>query len=112
MTPSLIRPPLLAAVAAASLLAALVLAAFWEGPLGPDFVLWLLLCILGEMLWLRQPVGHATLSMAIASNFAAMLVLPPHAALTAVALSTALVEAAWMRKHPLRVVFNTAQSTL
>ena len=108
----LIKPPLLAAVAAASLLAGLVLAAFWKGPLGSDFALWMLLCILGEMLWLRHPVGHATLSMAIPCNFAAMLVLPPHGALVTIAVSTALVEAAWMHKHPLRVLFNASQSTL
>lgn len=100
------------AVSATMVMAAAVLARAWSGPPGPDFALWILLGVLGEALWLRLPVGNATLSMAITANFAAMLVLPTGHALAAIAMSTVIAEATMMRKSPLRLAFNASQSIL
>jgi len=103
---------ILFAVSATMVVAAAVLARAWSGPPGPDFALWILLGVLGEALWLRLPVGNATLSMAVTANFAAMLVLPAGHALGAIAISTLIAEATMMRKSPLRLAFNASQSIL
>lgn len=89
-----------------------VLGRTWSGPPGADFALWILLCVLGEALWVRLPLGNATLSMAITANFAAMLLLPAGHALAAIAVATVIAEATLMRKSPLRFMFNASQSML
>ena len=103
---------ILIAVSATIVAAIAVLVSAWSGPPGPDFALWILLCVLGEALWLRLPVGNATISMAITANFAAMLLLPPGHAIGAIMISTLIAEATMMRKSPLRFAFNASQSAL
>ncbi len=103
---------ILIAVATTVVAALAVIGSTWSGPPGSDFALWILLCVLGEALWVRLPVGNATLSMAITANFAAMLLLPPGQALAAIAIATVIAEATLMRKSPLRFAFNAAQSLL
>ena len=93
-------------------LAGIAIRAAWNGDLDSRFWFWLGACALGELLWVRLPVGGATVSMALACNFAAMLLLPPGHAMLAIAISTLLVEAFVMRKPALRFCFNAAQSTL
>jgi hypothetical protein len=75
-------------------------------------VFWLIACVAGELLWVRLPLGSATISMASCFNFAALLVLPPPEALTATALATVIAELAVMRKGPMRAIFNAAQTSL
>ena len=45
-----------------------------------ELLFWLAACVAGEFLWVRLPVGSATISMAACFNFAALLVLPQPAA--------------------------------
>ncbi len=103
---------ILIAVATTVVAAFAVLGSAWSGAPGADFALWILLCVLGEALWVRVPVGNATLSMAITANFAAMLMLPAGHALAAIAVATVIAEATLMRKSPLRFMFNASQSML
>jgi len=100
----------LVAVTVAIALGVLALA----GPVTPGLPLafWFVACVLGERLWVRLPLGGATLSMAACFNFAATLLLPPGDALLAVALSTVVGERWFMRKPALRVIFNASQSLL
>jgi len=93
-------------------LAGIAIRAAWSGTLDTRFWFWLGACALGELMWVRLPVGGATVSMALACNFAAMLLLPPGHAMLAIACSTLLVEAIVMRKPALRFCFNAAQSAL
>ena len=93
-------------------LAGIAIRAAWSGTLDTRFWFWLGACALGELMWVRLPVGGATVSMALACNFAAMLLLPPGHAMLAIAASTLLVEAIVMRKPALRFCFNAAQSAL
>jgi hypothetical protein len=77
-----------------------------------ELVFWLVACAIGEVLWVRLPLGSATISMASCFNFAALLVLPLPAALATTAVATLLAEMAIMRKAPVRALFNAAQTTL
>ncbi|MBI5710674.1 MAG: hypothetical protein HZC42_10280 [Candidatus Eisenbacteria bacterium] len=63
-------------------------------------------------MWLRLPLGGATLTMASCCNFAALLVLPRGHAMAATALAAAVAELIVMRKPPRRVLFNAGQSAL
>jgi hypothetical protein len=103
---------LVAAVAVTLAVAAVALSATWHGPPTASFALWVVLCALGEGMWLRLPLGNATISMAITCNFAAMLLLPRGHAMGAIALSTLVAELVFMRKQPQRALFNAAQSSL
>ena len=103
---------ILIAVTATVVTALAVIGNSWSGLPGSDFALWILLCVLGEAMWVRLPVGNATLSMAVTANFAAMLLLPPGHALAAIAIATVIAEATLMRKSPLRFAFNASQSML
>ena len=99
-------------VLATVVLAIIAIQAAWSGTPDMRFWFWLGACALGELLWVRVPVGGATVSMALACNFATMLLLPPGQAMLAIAVSTLVVEAVVMRKPPLRYFFNAAQSAL
>jgi hypothetical protein len=107
-----LRPALIAMVATTVALAGLVLAA--SGPFGPTRALWfwVIACTVSELLWVRLPLGRATLSMSSCFNLAALLVLPRGEAMLAVALSIAIAESAFMRKSVARVIFNSAQTAL
>ena len=84
----------------------------WQGNLGPDYWFWLGACFAGELLWLRMPVGRATLSMASCFNFAALLLLPIDQAMAATALASLAAEVLVMRKPPVRALFNAAHTVL
>lgn len=73
---------------------------------------WLVACALGEAMWLRLPVGRATLSMASCFNLAALLVLPAGEALLVTAAASFAVEMAVMRKPLVRGAFNAAHTVL
>lgn len=77
-----------------------------------ELLFWLGACIAGELLWVRLPVGSATISMAACFNFAALLVLPQNSAMAVTALATVIAELTIMRKPPHRALFNAAQTTL
>ena len=85
-----------------------------HGPPQPSRALafWLVACIAGEMLWVRLPVGSATISMASCFNFAALLVLHPAEAMPVAALATLIAELAVMRKSLVRAVFNAGQTVV
>lgn len=110
LRPSEPRTLALALVTAA--LAAAALARAWSGPPTPAFWFWCGACLVGELMWLRLPLGGATLSMGSCCNFAALLVLPSGHAMAATALAAAVAELAVMRKPPRRVLFNAGQSAL
>ena len=93
--------------------AALVTLGF-AGPvhIGLPLVFWFAACVVGERLWVRLPLGGATLSMAACFNFAATLLLPRTDAMVAIALSTVVSERWFMRKPAHRSIFNASQSML
>ena len=93
--------------------AALVTLGF-AGPvhIGLPLMFWFAACVVGERLWVRLPLGGATLSMAACFNFAATLLLPRADAMIAIALSTVVSERWFMRKPAHRSIFNASQSML
>ncbi|HTO92093.1 MAG TPA: hypothetical protein VMJ70_13255 [Candidatus Sulfotelmatobacter sp.] len=97
-----------AIVSAAALLFALN---GWPHPTR-ELAFWLAACVAGELLWVRLPVGSATISMASCFNFAALLVLPQSSAMAVTMVSTVIAEVTFMRKPPVRAIFNAAQTTL
>ena len=78
----------------------------------PRLWFWILACGVGETLWLRLPVGRATMSMGSTANFAALLVLPLPVAIPAATLASLAVELAVMRKPPIRALFNAAGTAI
>jgi hypothetical protein len=106
------RPAIVATVTAAAGLAAVALAGSWTGPPSPALWFWAGACLMSELLWVRLPVGEATISMATCFNFAAMIVLPRAEAMMAVGLSVAVAELTFVRKPPIRVLFNVGQAML
>ena len=78
----------------------------------PRFWYWAAACTVGEMLWLRLPLGRATMSMGSTANFAALLVLPTPLAIPAATLASFTAERAVMRKPLLRALFNAAGTAL
>lgn len=99
-------------VGTTSVLAAVAIAFAWDGPVGHAFWFWVVACLVGEALWLRLPVGNATLSMGSCFNLAALLVLPLHEAMIATAFASFAVELAVMRKPPIRAVYNAGHTAL
>ena len=73
---------------------------------------WLIACVAGELLWVRLPVGSATISMASCFNFAALLVLAPREAMPVAGLATVIADLAVMRKSPVRALFNAGHTVL
>jgi hypothetical protein len=108
-TPSL---RVLVLVAATAALAAVVLVASWRTPLSHHFWFWFAACLVGEMLWVRLPVGRATASMASCFHFAAMLVLPAGQAVAIAATTGLAAELGFVRKPAVRALFNASQSAL
>jgi hypothetical protein len=86
--------------------------ASWSGPVGPDFWFWCGACLVGELLWIRLPMGQATTSLASCMHFAALLLLTRGQAMVIVALTGVVAETLFLRKPPLRVLFNASQATL
>ncbi|HYM82130.1 MAG TPA: hypothetical protein VEY91_12070 [Candidatus Limnocylindria bacterium] len=84
----------------------------WPGPVSADFWFWCGACLVGEVLWIRLPLGQATGSMASCFHFAVVLLLPRGHAMAITALTGAFAETVFMRKPPLRVLFNAAQAAL
>jgi len=73
---------------------------------------WLGACIAGEAMWVRLPLGGATLSMASCFNFAALLVLPRGEAMVVTALATLVAELFVMRKPLTRAAYNAGHTSL
>jgi hypothetical protein len=99
-------------VAATAALAAVVMVTQWRTPLSHHFWFWFAACLVGEMLWVRLPVGHATASMASCFHFAAMLVLPGGQAVVIAAVTGFAAELGFMKKPPVRAIFNASQAAL
>jgi len=78
----------------------------------PRFWYWAAACTVGELLWLRLPLGRATMSMGSTANFAALLVLPSWIAIPATTLASLCAERTSMRKPLLRALFNAAGTAL
>ncbi|HEY6193715.1 MAG TPA: hypothetical protein VI504_01625 [Candidatus Eisenbacteria bacterium] len=93
-------------------LAALAAATSWPRTPGEGFWFWVVACLAGELLWVRLPLGRATLSMASACNFAALLLLPRGEAMLAAAAASLAAELLVMRKPPVRFLFNAGQTVL
>jgi hypothetical protein len=100
----------LAVVAVA--MAVFATAASWTGPPGKELWFWAAVCFAGELLWVRLPLGRATMSMASACNFAALLLLPRAEAMLAAAVATVAAELLVMRKPAARFCFNAGQTVL
>ena len=90
----------------------LATAASWARPPGQELWFWVAACFAGELLWVRLPLGRATLSMASACNFAVLLLLPRAEAMLAAALASLAAELLVMRKPPARFLFNAGQTVL
>jgi hypothetical protein len=101
-----------ALVAFTVLLTTAVIVQGWSGIAWITFAYWLGLCFAGELLWVRLPLGSATISMASCFNFAALIVLTRSEAMLATGISTLIAELAIMRKPPVRATFNAAQTAL
>jgi hypothetical protein len=105
-------------IAARAFVGLTLVAGFWAAVAGgiptrdPRFWYWAATCAVGEMLWLRLPLGRATMSMGSTANFAAVLVLPAPIAISAATLASLCVERASMRKPLLRALFNAAGTAL
>jgi hypothetical protein len=84
----------------------------WRGPVTSDLAFWFVTALLSELLWIRLPMGQATLSMASCAQYAAVLLLPRGQVMAVAASSVAIVESVVMRKPLRRVVFNSAQAAL
>ena len=106
------RPAIIAMVIATMVVAVAAVILARPGWPTPAMGFWLVVCVLSEWLWVRLPLGNATLSMASCFNLAALLVLPRGQAMLAVGLSIALAEGVLLRKPLLRVLFNSAQTAL
>jgi len=106
------RPALVAMVTTTVALASIALAASWPGWPSRPLWFWMIACTVSELLWVRLPLGQATLSMSSCFNVAAILVLPRGEAMLAVAASVAIAENIFMRKPAMRVMFNSAQVAL
>ena len=78
----------------------------------PRFWYWAAACAVGEMLWLRLPLGRATMSMGSTTNFAAILVLPTPLAIPAAALASLAAERTVRPKPLVRALFNAAGTAL
>ena len=78
----------------------------------PRFWYWAAACFVGELLWLRLPLGRATMSMGSTANFAALLVLPVPIAIPAATLASFAAERTAMRKPLVRALFNAAGTAL
>jgi len=78
----------------------------------PRLWYWAAACAVGEMMWLRLPLGRATMSMGSTANFAALLVLPTPIAIPAAALASLTMERTAMRKPLVRALFNAAGTAL
>ena len=102
----------LALVGVAVALACWTLVSNWSGLPLPSTWFWLVACVLGECLWVRLPVGNATVSMASSANFAALLILPGAHAMAVVGASTWITDTFVRRKPAIRVAFNVSQSML
>jgi hypothetical protein len=101
-----------ALVTAAVFFAAAAIGLCWSGTSVKAFAYWLGVCLAGELLWIRLPMSTATISMASCFNFAALLVLSRGEAMLITALSTLAAELTFMRKPPVRALFNSAQTAL
>jgi hypothetical protein len=98
-------------VATTVALAALAIVLHWTPP-GPHFLFWLLACFVSEALWIRLPVDRATISMASCFNFSAVLLLEPGEAMAASACASLPAELVFMRKTPIRALYNAAHTAL
>jgi len=78
----------------------------------PRLWYWAAACAVGEMMWLRLPLGRATMSMGSTANFAALLVLPTPLAIPAATLASVCVERAILKKPLVRALFNAAGTAL
>ncbi len=93
--------------------AVIVLAApAWSSAPPSSFWFWAAMCLVGEVLWVRLPVGSATISMVSCCHFANLLLFPMPIAMSAIALGGLAGESIFMRKPPVRALFNSAQSAL
>jgi hypothetical protein len=101
-----------ALVATTVLVAAIAMWRAWAGTTPATFAYWLIACVAGEVLWIRLPLGSATISMASCFNFAALLVVTRGEAMAVTALATLIAEIAIMRKSPVRALFNASQTAL
>ena len=104
----------LVALVATAVAGALALLVHAGAPERADAVFWawFISCLAGEVLWIRTPTRNGTISMALAIDLAALIALPPAAALVIVA-SSAFLASIWPHRRPLhRAIFNAAQSTL
>jgi hypothetical protein len=108
------RMPTTAQVFVGSVIAAGLWAAVASGlpTRDPRFWYWAAACAVGEMLWLRLPLGRATMSMGSTANFAAVLVLPAPFAIPAATLASFAAERTVMRKPLVRSLFNAAGTAL
>lgn len=102
----------LALVFGALFLASFAIGRSWSEPLGRDILFWSVACFVGEVLWVRLPMGQATNSFASCMHFAVLLILPRGQAMAMVALTGMAAEAMVLRKPPLRVLFNASQASL
>jgi hypothetical protein len=93
-------------------IAAVTMVVAWTAPRGSELWFWTAACFAGELLWVRLPLGRATLSMASAGNFAALLLLPRGPAMAAAAGASLVSEAFVMRKPLVRLLFNAGQTVL
>jgi hypothetical protein len=105
-------------VAARAFVAVVIAAGLWAAVASgmpardPRFWFWAAACMVGEMLWLRLPLGRATMSMGSTANFAALLVIPTPLAIPAAMLGSLAAERAVMRKPLVRALFNAAGTAL
>jgi signal transduction histidine kinase len=94
-------------------LAALGLLGLWPPPALPSlwihYLLWTLICLVSETLWLPTLSGGGTASMASTANLATLMIWGPAASMWIVAASTLLANVLLQKKPWVRALFNASQ---
>jgi hypothetical protein len=112
MAPARLPARVVGLVGATVAAAVATILAHWNAPPEGAFWFWLVACFVGELVWVRLPVGQATVSTALCFQFATLLLLPRGQAMLAAATSSVLAETLVTRKPAARALFNAAQGAL
>lgn len=76
------------------------------------YLVWTVICLISEMLWLGTLSGEGTASMASAANLATLMLWGQTASMWIVGLSTVLANLFIQKKPWVRAVFNGSQSVI
>ena len=79
---------------------------------GVHYLLWIVICILSESLWLPAMSGTGTVTMASSAGLASIVLWGQGPTCWIAAISTIVAELLWLKKPLIRASFNAAQITI